>query len=633
MRVRNWLRSVKFDPSGELATAIAISALAIAGPTAGLLWFMHRSLQGERQTLIVERATARRTHLQEAREAVLAQLGRMSLNPVESGGQSMPPGRLFQEVIRRKKSDSCIILTSDDQIAFPILASPKARSDGPTPSQDARQLVRDFQEPVKQYTDSWQQLMDRLRGRKLWTAETPSGNLYAPLLQLAALQEMKPGDLRANALVDSLKSQLLDYDNLTLPSRQRLYVASRLSQIVAEFDHPFADAERMSVLATDRFTKPASTGVFEPSKADPKFIQALTAAPNIVLLFHAATLKRTLEDTAGGLLAPHQLRAEILTSPPSLADEPDAIATSARIPLGKTLRGWHLVANDDLGIALIDAMVQRRKWQYSAIAIIGSLLLNVLAALAIRRFTRTANLTQARQDFLSTLSHELRTPLTSIRMFVDTLLSGGIDDPTRARTYLDFIRRENERLSRLAENFLTFTRLESGRMNFDFQELMPDEIVEAARVAVETRFAVEGTDFQVSVERKLPPIKADLTLLTTAVVNLLENAFKYTPPENKKILLSVARGHNTVRFTVADNGHGLTQEQLKHIGEKFYRPDAAAKSGQPGFGLGLNIVSHIMHAHHGRLEIHTDPGVGSRFTIILPQAEEKPGDRELKAAK
>jgi signal transduction histidine kinase len=616
------LRSVKFDPTGELATAIAISALAIAGPTAGLLWFMQRSLQGERQTLVVERATVRKTELQAAKEAVTSQLARLSQSPVSAAEVELPPGQLFLRVVRSHRADSCLILNDRGQPVFPMVTAALGTTEGPTETEDARDLIREFHQPVKPFSDGWQQLMDRLRGRKLFSAASPSGRLYAPMLQVAALQEMRPGELRTVPLLESLKAQVLNYDDLRLPSSQRLYLAARIREHDPAFDHEALAAERLAVLAADRFAMSAP-GVFESTRADPNLVQVRTTSPKVVLLYSAASLKRTLENTASAVLEPRKMRAEVVQGPVATSEDPDAIATSARTPLGKTLRAWHLVAHDDMGVALIDAMVKRRKWQYGTIAIVGSLFLNVLAALAVRRFTRTANLTQARQDFLSTLSHELRTPLTSIRMFVDTLSHGGLEDPVRARTYLDFIRRENERLSRLAENFLTFTRLESGRMNFDFEEISPEEVAESARVAVETRFAVEGTDFQVSVERKLPMIHADHTLLTTAVVNLLENAFKYTP-ENKKILLSVARGHNTVRFTVADNGHGLTPEQMKRIGEKFYRPDAAARSGQPGFGLGLNIVSHIMQAHEGRLEVHTEPNVGSRFTLILNALKTEP---------
>ena len=624
-KLRQWLKSLKFDPTGELAIAIAISALAIAGPTAGLLWFMHRALQGERQTLVAERATARRTYLQSAKETVTSQLERLAKSPLPSTDATLA-GRRFLEVIRSNRADSCLVLDTLGRVTFPISADPVVENQMQQSNQDAWKLVRDFHEPVKDFSDSWLSLLDRVRGRRLLNTSTPSDRLFFPYLQLAALVDARSGSSRAASLLKSLRETIENYDDPSLPSIQRLYLADRLRDQLPGLNHVALEAESMAVTALDRFQLPQTKATFEPTRADPSLIQVLTNDPRVVLLFKANGLKKQLEEVANAVLSPVQLRAEITSSAPPATEEPDIIATRARTAIGQTFRSWHLIAHDDQGISLIDQLVQRRKWQYSAVAIGGGLLLNLLAALAIQRFTRSANLTQARQDFLSTLSHELRTPLTSIRMFVDTLADGGLEDPSRAKVYLEFIRRENERLSRLAENFLTFTRIESGRMNFDFHEIAPEEIVDSARVAVDTRFAVEGTDFQVSVERKLPSIRADHTLLTTALVNLLENAYKYTPPDNKKILLSVARGHNTVRFTVADNGPGLTADQMKYIGEKFYRPDSAARSGQPGFGLGLNIVSHILHAHKGRLEIHTEPSVGSRFTLILPALNTKPDD-------
>jgi signal transduction histidine kinase len=619
MRWRHWLQYIKADLTGGLATTVAIAALAIAGPTAGLLYFMHRSLQGERQTLLAERNTARRALLQQARDEVVAQLGRLAVSPLTPDEMQLPPGRKFRALIDHQRADSCIILTMDGRVAFPVLATPRALSGtAPGMDRDADQLLRDFHQPAKNFSDGWQQLMDRFRGRQLWEAASPSGRLYAPSLQRAALTEMNEIEMRAKRLVNEIRDRLLDYSDLNLPSSQRLYLWHRHRGQMRGMPEMLFTAERLALTAADRFVKQDRMGEFQPTRSDANLLQVQTNVASLVLVFEKEALRRSLERTASAILAPHSLQAELLTAAQPVMEDPDGLLAEARLAVGRALTGWQLVAHDEMGFALIDAQVRRRTWQYSAIAVGGGLLLNVLAALAIRRFARTANLTQARQDFLSTLSHELRTPLTSIRMFVDTLAAGGLEDPARARTYLDFIRRENERLTRLAENFLTFTRLESQRMNFDLQEIQPEEVAESARVAVETRFAVEGTDFQVSVERKLPPILADHTLFTTAVVNLLENAFKYTPPTNKKILLSVARGHQTVRFTVADNGQGLTTEEMKFIGEKFYRPDKSARSGQPGFGLGLNIVSHIMRAHNGRLEIHTEPGVGSRFTLILP---------------
>jgi signal transduction histidine kinase len=615
--MRNWLRGFKFDPTGELAVAITISALAIAGPTAGLLWFMHRALQGERQTLVAERATARRNYLQAAREAINTTLKQRAKSPLKPE-DARAPGLKFLDVVKSQRADSCLILDDQGRTLFPIAAEPQATALMAQASQDAFQQVTEFHEPIKDFSDNWQSLLDRFRGRRLLSVTTPGGRLYTPYLQLAAYEEARSGSAKAEKSLASLREIISQYGEASPPSGQRLYLAHQLRDHLPDLDTTLLTAERTAVSAADRFQRPTTAGIYEPCRTDATLIQVMTEDSHVILVHQAAKLKHQLEQAANAILTPQQLRAEVTASAPPAAEDQDILATQARTTLGETLRTWHLVAHDDLGISLIDSLVQRRKWQYSAIAIGGSLLLNLLAALAIQRFTRSANLTQARQDFLSTLSHELRTPLTSIRMFVDTLSAGGLEDPARARTYLEFIRRENERLTRLAENFLTFTRIESGRMNFDFHEISADEVVDSARVAVETRFAVEGTDFQISVERKLPMIKADHTLLTTAVVNLLENAFKYTPPDNKKILLSVARGHNTVRFTVADNGPGLTPDQMKYIGERFYRPDSAARSGQPGFGLGLNIVSHILHAHKGRLEIHTEPSVGSRFTLILP---------------
>jgi signal transduction histidine kinase len=246
----------------------------------------------------------------------------------------------------------------------------------------------------------------------------------------------------------------------------------------------------------------------------------------------------------------------------------------------------------------------------------------VLGGLAVRRFLHQARSTQVRHDFLSLVSHELRTPLTSIRMLVDSLAGDPDPDPERTRQYLGIIARENHRLSRLVDDFLTFSRLERGRMAYDFQTVAPEEITEAAVASVQNRFSAPGCDFRVETSPDLPPIEADVASLTTALINLLENAFKYSGPE-KRILLTTTRLHGEVCFAVVDNGCGFEVEHQERIFEKFYRIQRQGL-GSAGVGLGLHIVKAIVEAHRGHVDVASNPGHGSRFAIHIPIATPNP---------
>jgi two-component system phosphate regulon sensor histidine kinase PhoR len=168
----------------------------------------------------------------------------------------------------------------------------------------------------------------------------------------------------------------------------------------------------------------------------------------------------------------------------------------------------------------------------------------------------------------------------------------------------------------LVDDYLTFARLERGGMNYDFQPTAPETVVEAAVRSVESRFAAPGCDFRTEIARELPLIQADAPSLTTALLNLLENAHKYTGAD-KRILLTVTRSSSTLCFAVTDNGRGFDPRQRSRIFEKFYRAEGPG-SPVTGAGLGLHIVKSIVEAHGGQVEVETTPGEGSRFAIHIP---------------
>ena len=200
-------------------------------------------------------------------------------------------------------------------------------------------------------------------------------------------------------------------------------------------------------------------------------------------------------------------------------------------------------------------------------------------------------------------------------MLVDTLVGGNVKDPEKTRNYLEVIGRENTRLSHLVENFLTYSRLESGRMPFDFQAVMPEDVANQALDALEGRLSSDDVDLQVSLAEDLPYVRADEATLCIALINLSDNAYKYTGTE-KCIRFDVHQDGQNVHFSVQDNGIGLSASQRESVKERFYRVNESDAHG--GSGLGLSIVSDIASAHQGELVIESLPGEGSIFTLIIP---------------
>jgi two-component system phosphate regulon sensor histidine kinase PhoR len=233
---------------------------------------------------------------------------------------------------------------------------------------------------------------------------------------------------------------------------------------------------------------------------------------------------------------------------------------------------------------------------------------------------REARVARLQTDFVNKVSHDLRTPLTSIRMFVETLQLGRLRDPERQREALEIISDETARLSGLINRLLDWARMESGRRTYQFERQPIEPILEAALQAFEPQRLSHPAEVRRVVEPGLPPVMADREALTGALLDLLNNAHKYTGPD-KVITVGAARSGPTVLVTVADNGPGISLPDQKRIFDKFYRASDPLQRTIEGSGLGLAMVKHIVVAHGGRIAVASQVGHGATFTITLPAAE------------
>jgi signal transduction histidine kinase len=204
-----------------------------------------------------------------------------------------------------------------------------------------------------------------------------------------------------------------------------------------------------------------------------------------------------------------------------------------------------------------------------------------------------------------------------MRVLVDSLLEDTEFDPRKTREYLTLIAGENLRLTRLIENFLTFSRLERNRQHFEFTQVQPTSIVETAAGALHERFDQPGCHIDIQIEQALPAFCADPDALATVLINLLDNAYKYTRAE-KFIVLRVFREGDSVAFEVRDNGIGIAPREQRRIFQRFYQVDQRLARETGGCGLGLAIVTSIVRAHGGRVSVQSQPGEGSVFTVSLP---------------
>lgn len=230
---------------------------------------------------------------------------------------------------------------------------------------------------------------------------------------------------------------------------------------------------------------------------------------------------------------------------------------------------------------------------------------------------RELAIAEMRTQFAASVSHELKTPLTSIRMFAEALTMGVQKKPEAQKEYLRTIISESERLSRLLNNVLDFSKIEQGTRTYRFETTSLEEVIHAAEKAMAFPMDQKGFHLQVEIEGGIPEIQADRDALEQAVLNLLHNAMKYSG-ESREIQLKLFRNGNMAQVDVTDHGIGIVEEDRDRIFGKFYRVSGIENQKIPGTGLGLTIVSHIAQSHGGRMEVKSQPGEGSTFSLILP---------------
>ena len=234
-----------------------------------------------------------------------------------------------------------------------------------------------------------------------------------------------------------------------------------------------------------------------------------------------------------------------------------------------------------------------------------------------RDVSRELAIAEMRSHFAASVSHELKTPLTAIRMFAEALTMGVKKRPEEQKEYLQTIISESERLSRLLNNVLDFSKIEEGTRTYRFETTSLEDVIRAAEKAMAFPLNQKGFSLQVEVEKGIPPILADKDALEQAVLNLLHNAMKYSG-ESREILLRLRRNGNMACIDVIDHGIGISEENRGQIFGKFFRVSGIENQKIPGTGLGLTIVSHIAKSHRGQVEVISYSGEGSNFSIVLP---------------
>ncbi|TAK64374.1 MAG: hypothetical protein EPO24_03395 [Bacteroidetes bacterium] len=280
-----------------------------------------------------------------------------------------------------------------------------------------------------------------------------------------------------------------------------------------------------------------------------------------------------------------------------------------------------LFPNYYLGIALtgesIEEITQSRFRRNLVLIILLDIVLAIGVWIVYRNIKRQMEFVRLKTDFVSNVSHELRTPLSLIRMYAETLEMDRIKQEEKKREYYSTILQETERLTRLINNILDFSKMEAGKKQYNSNEIDLNSIISEILDTYYYHLESEGFETKVELQQSLPIMQGDKEAIAEAIMNVLDNAIKYSS-STKEIRVATGVSGKTMFVEIEDKGIGIAAEHHKKIFENFFRVSSGLVHNVKGSGLGLALVKHIMDGHNGRVIVKSAPGKGSTFRLEFP---------------
>lgn len=609
------------DYSRKVWSVLCLFLAAVILPTACVLWLINNAIGNQRELTRQQLRDVYRDQLRLTRQSVDEYWTKLAADLDKKS---------YGQLIRSHDYDGALVFTGKGAVAFP--APPAAYKELPN-SPEWREAQRletstygpEYREAARAYAAIAKRTGDaravqaeirclRLLGdsdgaleRTLEFARTNGGDPLAADLLLAAIQASRANG-RRNEAARLLHGILSGPAGTPLGGAQRVFLMKEMQSLSLPPQHtsfPTLQAEVLSLKAAETGVQPSQRGAIAKAKL-PETWQITSASGRAVALLSRASVDRHLRQ----LLQGQQSKVQLV---PGGSDQ-----SGETLAAGSEIADWRLAiaADQDGGHRELG---QQQMTLYVWIAALVLLAIGALTLFTARLLHRQMKLAGLKSDLVATVSHELKTPIASMRLLLDTLLDQKEPDPRQTREYLELIDRENSRLAQLVESFLTFSRLERNRYAFEFVATDVQEIVERASRAFADRAAEPHVQLSVDVAPGLRKVKADPDAMTTVLLNLLDNAYKYSS-EQKRISLRVFESGDGLCFEVQDNGIGVPAGEVKRIFREFYQVDSRLSRTRGGSGLGLSIVRFIVDAHKGSIQVQSKPGEGSTFTISLPFA-------------
>jgi signal transduction histidine kinase len=641
--LRKFFRSVARSGRESDAWPVLLLLFAVLVPAVCLLWFMSAAMRNERFASRERLADVYRSQLSSVQmrfnrywQETAAELDRLA--------SQSSPAVAFARAVQSGRVDSVLIFDANGKILYPNTASqfnaPSELENQWREANGLEYLRHDFIAAARHYealaaqvtnlnvialarqaqarcllqaeqTNAAIQLVtDVLSGERFDRAADAQGRHIAANAELMVLEFLQ--DNRSPAFQETaqrLARRLNDYENPTLASPQRRFLMEELRRLSPQIQLPTLEAEKLAAAFRESDNASNSSVRFHrvPALQASRFV---SPSRRVAGLVRDETLKAALKSVTASDALP--AGAEITL----LAPDGDSAAAFVTLPAGEWLPGWRM-ALFFKNSHFFDTTTKHQTAIYFWTCLLVIAAMGVLALLAIRLLRGQLALARLKNDLAATVSHELKTPLSSMRVLVDTLLDSDHIEEQKAREYLQLIARENERLSRVIQNFLTFSRLERNKHTFDLNAVSLREVIDSVVIATQERLSVPGCQFEVHVDENLPCVRADADALATVLINLLDNACKYSG-EDKHIVLRAGTENGNAIVSVADNGIGIPARDLRRIFQPFQQLDQRVAREGSGCGLGLSIVQRIVDAHHGHVSVRSVPGEGSTFVVSIP---------------
>jgi nitrogen-specific signal transduction histidine kinase len=669
----------------QMRWVVLLLAVAVILPTVGLLWFISQVVNNERLAVRQKLTTIYKEQLEKTLHQTDTRLSKY-YELLDNKEFQAHPYRKKLLAAGQNNFAGLVVYNDKGRRIYPLLSSETGGDiESSAEFKDAWELEfveHQFAQAAEIYEQKAMNADDRLRLTALIGRSRCLAKLEKPDVAIAVCKEVAFSPLEKTAapailvLIGNARLLLLNLtqDNaaysalfkqtfeqlasmlysvndagFALPADHNLFLAQALAGIarrktlpdneknfrLSDFERLIA-AEDLSIRVSENFPQADTLGDIKEKKlqnlplegetlygiyhkTDGISVLALLSAENIASIF--ANVETDFRDSDVVYRIVDE-SGRFVTGVDEVVDEP-----FVAVVLGKDFPGWKIELSFKEG-DVFEKAASRHVAVYVWTGVLVIVLILLAGGFAAQAVRKQIKLNKLKNDFIATVSHELKTPLASIRLLVDTLLEGNYKDQQQVTDYFQLVSKENERLTRLVDNFLTFSRMERNKQTFAMARTSPSRIARAAAEVIKTKFNAGRCDFQLQIADNLPDVFADHDVMVTAIVNLLDNSYKYSY-DNKKIELKVFSENNLVCFSVKDNGIGMNRRQIKKIFDRFYQADTSLSRRAEGTGLGLSIVKFIVDAHKGTISVDSVPGQGTTFTVRLTAKQLSPIDKEV----